>query len=199
MSKQVEILSHETCFDGFFRLDRYTLRHGLFEGGLSAPITRELFERGHSIGVLPYDAGRDCVVLVEQFRIGAIDAPSGPWLMEVVAGMLDPGQKAEDVAEKELREESGITTAELAPICEYLVSPGGASERVRLFCARIDAEGVGGIYGRDDEDEDIRVHVVPFDEAWDMLQNGVINSAMPIIALQWLALNRERLRDLWAE
>lgn len=199
MSNQVEILDRETCFQGFFRIDRYTLRHGLFEGGLSRPITRELFERGHSVAVLPYDAAMDAVVLVEQFRVGALDAPGGQWLMETVAGMLDPGHTPEEVARKEMLEEAGAEPLELMPICEYLVSPGGCSERVRLFCARVEAEGLGGIHGRDDEGEDIRVHVIPFEQAMDMLNNGVINSAMPIIALQWLALNRERLRDLWQD
>lgn len=197
MSNQVEILNREICFEGFFRVDRYTIRHGLFEGGLSQPITREVFERGHSVAVLPYDAERDVVVLVEQFRAGALDAPSGPWIMEVVAGMIDQGHTPEEIAHKELREEANLTASELEYICEYLVSPGGTSERVKLYCARVDAEGAGGIHGRDDEGEDIRVHVVPFEEAWDMLQNGVINNAMGIIVLQWLALNRERLRDLW--
>lgn len=199
MTKKLEVLEKETCFQGFFRIDRYRLRHGLFGGGMSRPMSRELFERGHSVAVLMFDANADAVVLVEQFRIGALDATTGPWLFELVAGMLDTGQTAEAVARKEAREEADAELLELLPVCEYMVSPGGSSERVSLFCARVDVSGLGGVHGLADEDEDIRVQVVPYEEAQEMMHNGIINSAMPIIALQWLALNRDRLLDLWQE
>lgn len=199
MTKKLEVLERKICYQGFFRMDRYLIRHGLFEGGMSPPLSRELFERGHSVAVLPYDATRDEVVLVEQFRIGALEAPSGPWLFELVAGMLDPGETPEAVARREAREEADAELHEMRPICEYLVSPGGTSERVHLFCARVDTSGLGGVHGLDSEDEDIKVHVVPFEAAMGMLRDGVINSAMPIIALQWLALNRDALLDLWQD
>ncbi|MEX0731337.1 MAG: NUDIX domain-containing protein [Aquisalimonadaceae bacterium] len=199
MTNKLEIIEKQTCFKGFFRIERYHLRHGLFEGGMSPPLTRELFERGHSVAVLMFDANADAVVLVEQFRIGALEAATGPWLFELVAGMQDSGQTAEAVAHMEAREEADAELLDLISICEYLVSPGGSSERVSLFCARVDVEGLGGVHGLAHEGEDIRVHVVPYDEAQEMMRNGIINSAMPIIALQWLALNRERILDLWQD
>lgn len=199
MTKKLELLEKETCFQGFFRIDRFRLRHGLFQGGMSTTLTRELFERGHTVAVLMFDANADAVVLVEQFRIGALETPTGPWLFEIVAGILDAGETAEAVARKEAREEADADLLDLMPVCEYLVSPGGSSERVSLFCARVDVSNLGGVHGRGDEGEDIQVHVVPYDEALEMMHNGIINSAMPIIALQWLALNRERLLDLWQD
>jgi len=199
MSNKLDILDKEVVYQGFFRIERYRLRHGLFDGGLSGPLTRELFERGHSVAVLMYDAARDTVVLVEQFRIGALEAPGGPWLFELVAGMLEPGHTAEGTARREAMEEAGAELAELVHICDYLVSPGGSSERVTLYCSRVDSRGLGGIHGLAEEGEDIRVHVLPFDKAREMMHSGIINSAMPIIALQWLALNRERLQDLWLD
>ncbi len=199
MSKNLDIIERKTVFQGFFRMDRYKLRHALFQGGMSGTLTRELFERGHSVAVLLFDANADSVVLVEQFRVGALDAPAGPWLIELVAGMLDSGVAADDVARKEAREEAGAELLDLVHVCDYLASPGGSSERVSLYCARVDSSALGGVHGLNEEGEDICVHVVPFEEALDMMANGVINSAMPIIALQWLALNHERMLDLWQD
>ncbi len=197
---QVEVLDRETCFKGFFRLDRYRLRHGLFAGGLSAPLTREVFERGHSVGLLPYDPVMNAVVLIEQFRVGALEHPAGPWLFEIVAGILEAGEPARSVAQREMEEETGGSVSELLPICEYLVSPGGTSERTSLFCGLVDAAGMSGaIRGVAEEGEDIRVHVVSCERAMTMIGDGIINSAMPIIALQWLALHKEEVDDLWLE
>lgn len=193
----VELLAQEVCYQGFFRLERYRLRHRLYDGGMSPLLTRELFERGHAAAVLPYDPLCDAVVLLEQFRIGALQAPDGPWLLEIVAGMIEAGEQAEDVVRRELQEEAGCELQALEPICEYLVSPGGTSERISLYCARVDSRGVGGIHGVQDEGEDIRVTVVSYAQALDWLVRGRINSASPIIALQWLQLNRERLRQHW--
>ena len=199
MSLHYDIVEQETSYDGYFKIVRYRIRHGLFGGGCSDILTRECFERGHSVGVLPYDPKRDAVVLVEQFRVGALDAARGPWLLEVVAGVIEPGESTEEVAHRELREEAGCEPRELLPICRYLVSPGGTSEQVALYCARLDTAGIGGVHGNPEEGEDIRVHVVPLDEALDMVATGTIHAAMPIIALQWLALNRQRLQALWLD
>jgi ADP-ribose pyrophosphatase len=160
-------------------------------------MVREVFERGHAAAVLPYDPVRDQVVLVEQFRIGALRAPEGPWLLEIVAGIIDPGETPEAVVRREAVEESGCVLQDVVPICEYHVSPGGTTERIALFCGQVDALHIGGIHGLAEEEEDIRVLVVPTDEAIALLHAGKILSAAPIIALQWLLLNRESLRRRW--
>ncbi|GIX48203.1 MAG: ADP-ribose pyrophosphatase [Candidatus Tectimicrobiota bacterium] len=194
---RVEILEHTVCYQGFFRIERYRLRHRLFGGGWSRELVREVFERGHAAAVLPYDPHLDRVVLVEQFRIGALHAPGGPWVLEIVAGVIDPGETPEEVVRREAEEEAGCQVQELVPICEYLVSPGGTSERLTLFCGRVDASRAGGIHGRAEEGEDIRVVVMPAEEAFARLRAGEIRAAAPIIALQWLMLNREALRRQW--
>lgn len=192
-----EVVARETCHDGFFRLERYVVRHRLFRGGWSPPLTRELLERGHAAAVLPYDARRDRLLLVEQFRIGAVHDPAGPWLIETVAGMIEPGEDPVEVVRREAREEAGCELGELVEIGTYYVTPGGASERIHLYCARADLEGVGGVHGLQDEGEDIRVLTPTFEEAWAMLGAGRIRVATPLIALQWLALHRDRLRREW--
>jgi ADP-ribose pyrophosphatase len=193
----VELLNREIGYQGFFRLERYQLSHRLFAGEMSPVITRELFERGHAAAVLLYDATLDRVVLVEQFRIGALNAAGGAWLYEIVAGIIEPGEEAEAVARRESVEEAGCEVGHIEKICDYLVSPGGTSETISLYCGQVDSRGVGGIHGLDHEDEDIRVFSVSYAEAVALLAAGELNSASPIMALQWLQLNRARLRAAW--
>lgn len=200
MNHQFDILDKSIGYTGFFRMEKYRLRHELFRGGWSAPMIRECFERGHAVAVLLYDPEQDQVVLVEQFRIGAIEFPGGPWLLEIVAGIIDqPDESAEQVAQREAMEEAGCSILDLVPICHYLVSPGGTSETIRLFCARVNATNIGGVRGLAAEDEDIRIHVIARCAAMELLHSGRINSAAPIIALQWLELHRSQLLERWAQ
>ncbi|WP_018934934.1 ADP-ribose diphosphatase [Thioalkalivibrio sp. ALJ24] len=195
--EDVEVLERETLFEGFFRMARYTLRHRLFEGGWSRQLTRERFERGHAAVLLPYDPVADRVVLIEQFRVGALEKPSGPWLLEFVAGVIEADESPETVVRREALEEAGVTPGRIEFVQEVYVSPGGNSESLRIYCGEVDSLGVGGVHGLHEEDEDIRVFTVPFDEALQLMYDGRIDSAGPVIALQWLALNRERLRRVW--
>lgn len=160
-------------------------------------LDRELFRRTNCVAVLPYDPIRDQVVLIEQFRIGATVEKKSPWLLEIVAGAIEAGEQPLDVACREAREEAGCEIQELIKISEFYTSPGVSSERLTLFCGRVDARNAGRICGLKSENEDILVSVVDFDDAMDYVENGRIDSAIPIIALQWLALNRDRLRKTW--
>lgn len=199
MRYRFDVKEKAVPYRGYFRMERYVLRHELFGGGWSRDVTREMLERGHAVAVLPYDPALDCVVMVEQFRIGAIKSEGRPWLLEFVAGIIEQGEDVETVARRETMEEIGRPLNELAPIAEYVMSPGGSSERNYLFCGRVDARGAHGtLRGRADESEDIRVHVVGFEEAMGWLANGAVKAATPLIALQWLALNRDGLRRRWA-
>jgi ADP-ribose pyrophosphatase len=199
-----EITAREPCFKGFFKLDRFHFRHKRFDGSWSRSVGREIFIRGDATCVLPYDPVENSVVLVEQFRIGAVplerdlgDAGVSPWLIELVAGINEEGENPEDVARRESVEEANLELGELMPICHYLASPGGSTEKVHLYCARVDSREAGGVFGLAEEDEDIRVHVVSFEDAMLMIESGQINNAAAIIALQWLALNRCRVEQAW--
>ncbi len=195
--KQFVILRQESLYHGFFRLERYQVKHSLYQGGWSSSLDRELFRRGNCVAVLLYDPGRDEVVIIEQFRVGAILQPDRAWLLEIVAGAIEEGESAEQVAYRESLEEAGCPIEQLLRINEFYTSPGGASERITLFCGKVDTSHVGGIHGLDDEHEDILVRAVKFDHAYQMLQSGEIESAIPIIALQWLALNKTTLQQKW--
>ena len=198
MTDGVELLDKSERYSGFFRINGYRLRHRLFAGGWSGAIEREVFERGHAVGVLPYDPVADSVVLIEQFRIGALVAGMSPWLIEVVAGIVEEGETPEEVARRETLEEAGLEILALMPMCRYLVSPGGSSESVRLYCGRVDSRGAGGIHGLAEEHEDIRVDRVAYEEAMHLLEEGRVTNSVSLIALQWLALHRDRVRAAWA-
>lgn len=194
---RVEIVEREACFRGFYALDRVWLRHGLFKGGMGPLIGRELFVRHDAVCVLPYDPQRDAVVVIEQFRVGALDKSPRPWLLEPVAGLIDKDESPEAVARREAVEEAGVELLDLWPVAQYYPSPGGSDERVHLFVGRCDSRGVGGLHGLAEEGEDIRVHVLGFDEALDTMRAGQLDNAASIIALQWLALNRDEVRRAW--
>jgi ADP-ribose pyrophosphatase len=193
----VEVIEHKRTHDGFLQVDVYRLRHRKFDGGWTEPVPREVCVRGDAVGVVLYDPGRDAVVLIEQFRVGAAAAGGPAWLTEVVAGMVGPGETPEAVARREAQEETGATVRELERICEFFPSPGAFTERVHLYCGRVDSEGLGGIHGLESEHEDIRVSVVPFDEAIARLDTDTLNNSVAIIALQWLMRHRDRLRAAW--
>jgi len=192
--KSFELVEETPVYRGFFNLIGMRLRHTLFRGGWSDVVSRELFHRGSCVAVVPYDPANDAVVLIEQFRVGAMKANSDPWLIEIVAGAIEEGETADEVAHREALEEAGCELRELIRIGEFFTSPGGSSEKITLFCGIVDTPGLGGIHGLEEEGEDILVSVVSFEEAMSLLNRGRIESAIPIIGLQWLALNRERLR-----
>ena len=191
--EDVEIFDVETAYDGFFRLDVYDFRYRRFDGAWSRRHQREVFQRGPTAGILLYDPARDAVVLVEQMRTPAIDDPAGPWLLEVVAGIIDDGETADAVVRREAEEEAGVTVRDLIPLFDSFLSPGGCTERISLFVGLVDSIGVGGVHGLDYEDEDIRVVVWPFDRAFAEIGKAII-TAPAMICLQWLAMNRDRLR-----
>ncbi|AMB87411.1 ADP-ribose pyrophosphatase [Pseudomonas agarici] len=195
----VEIIRRENCFKGFYQLDRLHLRHELFAGGMGKEMTREVFVRHDAVCVLPYDARRDEVVLLEQFRVGALmGKAANPWLVELVAGLIDKDESPEEVAHREAQEEADLSLQALWPITRYFPSPGGSNEFVHLYLGRCETEGAGGLYGLAQESEDIRATVWAFEDALQAVRDGRIANAASIIALQWLALNRAEVRGLWS-
>lgn len=193
----VEVLERRSAFRGFFRMDVLRLRHRLFEGGWSSVMERELFVRGPAVVLVPWDPVLDELVMVEQFRIGALEHGPSPWQMEFVAGIVEAGETPEDVARREAVEEAGLEVGPLVPVHRYQVSPGGNTEEIIVLCGRVDASNAGGVHGVDHEHEDIRVHRVAFDDALAALERGELRNAAAIVGLQWLALHREALGRAW--
>jgi ADP-ribose pyrophosphatase len=192
--KKFTIIEEKLLHKGFFSMTSITLKHTLYKGGWSQPITREVFQRGNCVAVLLYDPIHDEVVIIEQFRAGAIQIPEQAWLLEIVAGAIEPGETAEEVAYRESIEEAGCEIQKLVKINDFFTSPGGTSELLTLFYGQVDTSHIGGIHGLDHEDEDIFVTTMKFDDVYQLLLDGKILSAIPIIAIQWLFINRDTLR-----
>lgn len=190
----VEHIEDTPLHRGFFNLDRVDVRYRQYQGGWSETVSREVFRHHDAVGVLLYDVERDAVVLVEQFRAGAMGRAFSPWLLEPAAGLIDSSESPEDVARREVHEETGCQTEQLMEIHRYFPSPGACDEYITLYCALVDSSNVGGVHGLEEEHEDIMVRVLPFRDAWGMLENGTINNAMLLIALYWLARERPSLR-----
>lgn len=190
-----KIVAKERLHDGFFKIDCYSVKHKLFNGGETEVFQREIFERGEASAVLLYDPIKNVVILTEQYRVGAaFDGETSPWILEVVAGMIEEGEDPEGVACREAEEEAGAVIRDLIPITNYWSSPGGTSEKVHLFCALVDSTHIGGVHGLQGEHEDILVRKVPFNQAYDAIATGEINNAATIIALQWLKLHQDSIR-----
>ena len=196
-SNDVEITDIKPVYRGFFTMNQYQFKHKCFNGDWSDTVTREIFERGHAVGVLPYDPVLQEFVLIEQVRIGALATSSSPWLIEIIAGMIDEGETPEAVCHRESMEEAGIKLEKLTKALSYLSSPGGTTERLHIFIAKTDASQAQGIHGLESESEDIKVHRVKENTALEWLENGHIDNAAAVIALQWFFMHKTQLLEQW--
>ena len=195
----VSVEQRHTAYRDFLRLDKLQLKHRMFEGGWSEPIDRELLVKEQAVGVMLFDPDLDNLVMVRQFRVGMLGQQESPWPLELVAGLVDKPESLEEVAAREIYEETGIVAGKLVKICQYFNSPGTSTEYVTLYCSRVDSSKAGGIHGLDHEHEDIEVVVIAEAEAQEAVRTGAINNAMSVIALQWLALNKDALLHQWRE
>ncbi|PXZ05645.1 ADP-ribose diphosphatase [Gilliamella apicola] len=196
--KDVFNLTKRILYKGFFSLYEYRFQYRKFDGSVSEAVTREILDRGHAVVLLAYDDKRDEVVLIEQIRIAAIDTQDTPWMLELIAGMMDhDNESSEEVAKREAMEEAGIMVGQCKPIISYLASPGGLTEQLHILVGQVDSSTAKGVHGLAEENEDIKVHVVSREQAYQWVEEGIINNAASIIALQWLQLNHQSLKDEW--
>lgn len=196
-SDDVKIVAKKSLYNGFFTMVRYDFSHKKYDGNWTDTISREIFERGHAVAVLPYDPVRQEFVLIEQIRIGALATTDSPWLIEIIAGIIDEGESQTAVCHREAGEEADITLTHLTKALSYLASPGGTTERLHVYVACTDASNASGVHGLDDESEDILVHRVAENTAKDWLESGKIDNAASIIALQWFFMNKQTLLEQW--
>lgn len=182
-------------FDDFFKIDKATLQYEKFDGSLSKESYRLNFNRGHSVAVLLYNPEDKTLIFTRQFRFPAfVGAPEHAWILEIVAGMLEPDESPEATVVREALEETGYRISDPQFIYEFFVSPGGTSEKIFLYFATVFSsarESAGG--GIVEEGEDIRVEHIPVKQALSMMNNGEICDAKTIIALQWFEKNMDYL------
>ncbi|MAT92359.1 MAG: ADP-ribose diphosphatase [Halioglobus sp.] len=193
----VRVLEDREVWSGHYAMRRLRLQYRSFSGGWNDPVTREVFERGDAVGVLPWHPASDTLVMVEQFRAGALRGDASPWMLELVAGVVEAGESDAQVAGREAMEEAACELAELVPIATVFPSAGACSEQVRLYCARVADLPPGGVHGVAEEGEDILVHAVPRREALELLARDEVPNGHTLIALQWLQLHGDALLRRW--
>jgi ADP-ribose pyrophosphatase len=196
-ARDVRVLDDQTVWSGHYSMRRITLQHRRFAGGWSDPVVREVFERGDAVAVLPYDPVTDSLVMIEQFRPGAIRGDDSPWMLELIAGVVEVGERDEEVVHREAMEEAACELSDLVPIATVFPSAGACTEQVRLFCGRVNKAAIGGLHGLQAEGEDILVHSVARTDALHMLAQNLIPNGHTLIALQWLHIHGAALRERW--
>lgn len=186
--QDVEIKQKDLVYNGFFNVTRFQLRHRCFSGEWSPWLVREQICRQDAAAVLLVDLAQETLILVEQLRIGLIGTHAGsPWMLEIVAGLLEEGEQAQETIRREALEEANCTIGSLIEIGEFYNTPGGFAEKTTLFCAEVIQRGAKEEGGVQAENEDIRIHVLPISAvlaAWE--QGAFLSSASTVIALQWL-------------
>jgi ADP-ribose pyrophosphatase len=198
--KNVTIKNRTFIHTGFCPIEFLHLTHQRFDGSWTPEYTREVVVKKSAVGALPYDPKHQRVVLIEQFRPGALGQKNGtPWSIEIVAGIMDKDheESGEDIVQREMHEEACLEIEALIPICNYFSSPGYSTEKLKLFCAKVDSTKAPKFCGLREENEDIKIHVVTPEEAFAAVRSGQINNAATIIALQWLELNLEAVNSKW--
>ena len=186
---EVLIVDDQQSYSGYSTVRQLSIQYPLFQGGMSVPIFREVVFRPNAVAVLLYDPDRCKVVMIEQFRAPALFEKENPWLLEIVAGLVEEAENPEETATREVWEETGCKILSLISIGAYLTTPGTLAEKIFLYCGRIHAPDNGGIQGIAEEGENIKVHVISRDDIFQLLADGGIISSPALIAIQWLKLN----------
>lgn len=183
--KKVKVQQKKRVFDDFFKIDEAVVRFEQFNGQMSPPVRRLIFERGDAAAVLIFNKETKNVLLINQFRYPTYEK-NGGWLMEIVAGMLDKNETPEECIRREVIEEIGYQVERLIPISTFFTTPGGSSERIFLYYAEVtnsDRISHGG--GAETEHEDIQIVKLSLPDLWKALDSGKIMDAKTLIALFW--------------
>ena len=192
----IAVLRQSQPYAQFFSVEEYELRYRKFDGTMSPQINRAGFVSGDAVTVLPYDPIRDCVLLIEQFRVGPfVRGDAQPWLLEAIAGRVDPNETPEQAARREAVEEAGLTVGALEPVAQYYPSPGAKAEYLYSYVALCDLpDDVAGVFGEATEVEDIRGHRISFERLMGLVTSGEVDNAPLLLSAMWLQRERARLR-----
>ena len=183
--RRVDVRSRRRLLDDFFKVDEAELSFERFDGSMTPPVRRLVFERGDSVAAVVLDREAQRLLLTDQFRFPTFEKGPG-WMIELIAGMVDRGEQPEASIRREIEEELGYRADRIEQVATFYVSPGGSSERIWAYYAEVRAAGRvsagGGLRG---EHEDIRVVSISPEEAHAALKDGKIADAKTIIGLQW--------------
>lgn len=194
--QDIEIKQREPLFQGFIQVEKISLKHKLFhQNNYTNVLQRELVHRPEAAGVLLYNDQQQRFALIEQFRIGAVHDPDSAWQLEIIAGVLDGNESPETCIRRESLEEAGCEITELQHLFSFYPSAGACSEFFHLYVAETKLPDEGGVFGMQDEDENIQLHLFDYAQIELLFQNGRLKNAPVIMALQWLIQHRNTINN----
>ncbi|MFN3952965.1 MAG: NUDIX domain-containing protein [Pararhodobacter sp.] len=198
LPRQGDVMIEATArpYSRFFGIEEATLRFRRFDGTLGPQVERTAFVMADAVTVLPYDARRDRVLVVEQFRFGPqARGDANPWSLEPIAGRIDPGETPEQTARRETREEAALDLGPLEPVGRYYPSPGAVTEYLLSYVGLADLpDEAQGVNGLEAEAEDIRAHVISYRRLMELVESGEVENGPLLLSAFWLARHRTRLR-----
>ena len=150
-----------------------TLRLRDVPGRDGAVHVREIVEHAPAAAVVAVDE-QGQILLVRQLR-PAVDQV----LLELPAGILDPGEDPLTCARRELEEETGYTADRLEPLVRFYPSPGFCTELLHVYVA----DGLRECRGQPDEDEELELVRMPLAEAMDLVRRGEITDSKTVVGL----------------
>ena len=190
MNRRVRNIKKLLLSDNWYILNKVVFDYQTRDGGWVSQ-AREAYDRGNGATVLLYNREKGTVILIRQFRMPTyLNGNEDGMMIETCAGLLD-GDDPETCVLKEAEEESGIRPKRAVKVFEAYMSPGAVTEIIHFYVAEYrDEDRVGHGGGLDEEQEDIEVLEVPFQEALKMVSDGQIRDAKTIMLLQYASLNR---------
>lgn len=189
--KKVSIEEKKTIFDDFFKVEEAYLRFEQFNGQMSPRIRRLNMERGNSVAIVILNKDTNQLVMVTQFRYPTYQNGDG-WTIEIIAGMVDPGETPEQTLKRELDEEIGLKLETFERIAAFYPSPGGSSEQIHLYYAEVSGEKAkykqtGGLLSHG---EDVKAIELSLQDALSKVKSGEIVDAKTIIGVYWMENRR---------
>ncbi len=188
MKLKYKIIKKTNLYKGFFNLKKFEFVHKKHDGSWSTKVEREIFSGANVSTLLPYDPQRDEIILIKQIRAGVLSRYDDDYLHEIVAGIVDKGENAEDTAKRECYEETGCKVEKIVHIQNYFPAPGSSESYYHLHLGEVNSFNGERIRGLESENENILVKPYKVDNVRKMLKDGIITNGLTLIALQWFFL-----------
>ncbi len=188
-NSNIKNLKQEVLSDNWYVLNKVTYDY-LKKDGTWETQNREAYDRGNGATILLYNSENKTIILTRQFRIPTyLNGNATGMLIEACAGLLD-NDNPEECIKRETEEETGYKISCVKKIFEVYMSPGSVTEIVHFFVGEYSKEmKVNNGGGLEDEQENIEVLEMDFNDAIKMIQSGEIKDAKTIMLLQYAQLN----------
>lgn len=188
---KISIQKTELLSDNWYILNKVTFDYQKADNSIITQ-QREVYDRGNGAAILLYNKENKTIILTRQFRLPTyLNGNKSGMMVEVCAGLLDQDEPEQCII-RETEEETGYRISKVQKIMETYMSPGAITEILYLFIGEYDASmkvSDGG--GLEEEQENIEVIEMSFDQAYNMIATGELKDAKTIMLLQYAKINLE--------